>query len=323
MLRTGAINLVLKIGLILSSLVFAIFSFIQGAAVIQYYPSFIINIIGESTTLILGSLVSICLAIWLLSRKQRFAAVATYFVLLSIGILFNITSLTFLGMVWPLWCISFALALRYYPRIRVLAKDSHGRYVMKIIPAATAAIIASEKNIDTTDIQTSSPKTKAKDSVHGNNIASESVQQTTSTPAFVEENNTSDLANKSAPEASLAYEVSHDVDATLDEIFAHAGLHTTSSETASLSDELSDDVIGHTYTPTIEDTTPSATTYADTEEKEIKRPKVSRKKVIAKSTEPSLILDEITPPLEEIVSVAEHPRIARKRAKAKTPKTNQ
>ncbi len=323
MLRTGAINLVLKIGLILSSLVFAIFSFIQGAAVIQYYPSFIINIIGESTTLILGGLVSICLATWLLSRKQRFAAVATYFVLLSIGILFNITSLTFLGMVWPLWCISFALALRYYPRIRVLAKDSHGRYVMKIIPAATAAIIASEKNIDTTDIQTSSPKTKAKDSVHENNIASEPVLQTTSTPAFVEENSTSDLANKSAPDASLAYEISHDVDATLDEIFTHAGLHTTSSETASLSDELSDDVIGHTYTPTIENTTPSATTYADTEEKEVKKPKVSRKKVIAKTIEPSLTFDEITPPLEEIVSVTEHPRIARKRAKAKTAKTNQ
>lgn len=323
MLRTGAINLVLKIGLILSSLVFAIFSFIQGAAVIQYYPSFIINIIGESTTLILGSLVSICLAIWLLSRKQRFAAVATYFVLLSIGILFNITSLTFLGMVWPLWCISFALALRYYPRIRVLAKDSHGRYVMKIIPAATAAIIASEKNIDTTDIQTSSPKTKAKDGDNEKRIVSEQIPQTTSTPAFVEENNTSDLANKSAPEASLAYEVSHDVDATLEEIFTHAGLHAASNDETSLTDELSDDVIGHTYSPTAEVLSPSPAIYINTEEKEIKKPKVSRKKMVNKIVETSSGLDDIIPPLEEIISVVEHPRIAKKRAKAKTPKTNQ
>ncbi len=323
MLRTGAINLVLKIALISSSLVFALFSFAQGATVIQYYPSFIINTLNESTTLILGSLLSMSLAIWLLSRKQRFAAITTYFIILSIGMLFNITSLTFLGMVWPLWCISLALTLRYYPRIRVLAKDSHGRYVMKIIPAATAAIMASEKDIDKTEKQASSSRTKTQDDIREKNIENIPAQHTTSTPVFIEEDATSDYANKSAPEAGLVYEIVHDINATLDEILTHTSPRAISEEPASLTDELSDDVIERTYTPTIENTTPFITTYADTKEKEVKKPKVNRKKAITKVIEPSSGLDEITPPLEEIISVAEHPRIARKRAKAKTPKKTQ
>lgn len=353
MLRTGAINLVLKVGLMLSSVVFAIMSFVQGSTIIQYYPDFIINLIGESATLILGSLIALCLALWLLSRRQRFAAVATYLVFLTVGILFNLTSLSYLSTVWPLWCISFALSLRYYPRIRVLAKDNHGRYVMKIIPAATAAIIASDEDLDSKD----SSKSNSKNTKIGGTVAHASTQTTqdtqvdipttlnTSTPAFREEDEKSDIANKHSTNTALDYEITHDVDATIEEIFSHAGL----LQTDSTKDELQDDVVGEMYSPIASPFTETtnlgnseATNLAEPsvqpaqpaqfdviEPKSIKRPRISRitKKTVTedarvprltKSIAKPIPPEEPIVPLSEVVSIEENPRIAKKRAKAKS-----
>lgn len=357
MLRTGAINLVLKVGLMLSSVVFAIMSFVQGSTIIQYYPDFIINLIGESATLILGSLIALCLALWLLSRRQRFAAVATYLVFLTVGILFNLTSLSYLSTVWPLWCISFALSLRYYPRIRVLAKDNHGRYVMKIIPAATAAIIASDEDLDSKDNSKSNSKnTKIIGGtvVDTLNHTTQDIQGTqadmpttlnTSTPTFREEDEKSDSANKHSTNTALEYEITHDVDATIEEIFSHAGL----IQTDSTKDESQDDVVGEMYTPIASPFTettnlesPEATNHTEPsvratqlaqsdviEPKSIKRPRISRltKKTVTEDTRAPRLTKSIAKPippeepiipLSEVVSIEENPRIAKKRAKAKS-----
>ncbi len=352
MLRTGAINLVLKVGLMLSSIVFAIMSFVQGTTIIQYYPDFLINLIGESATLILGSLVALCLALWLLSRRQRFAAVTSYLVLLTVGILFNLTSLSFLGMVWPLWCISFALSLRYYPRIRVLAKDSHGRHVMKIIPAATAAIIASDQDLGSNSISKETHKeTRPKTSTPiYTPQADTSTVINTSTPAFSEEDEKSDVANKHSANTVVEYEMTHDVEATIEEIFSHAGL----IQTDSAKDESLDDIIGETYstpasphihsfTPTTIATTPETpkrnytqsqeTETLNTDElmgaKSIKRPRISRinKKDVSetphvsksnRTTATPMLSEEPIVPLGEVISIEENPRIAKKRARAKS-----
>lgn len=136
MIRTSAINLVLKIGLAITSVSFAFLSFTKAAEVIIYYPDFIVSLFGEITTLSLGAATAIVMAIWLLSRKHKFAAAFTYSILLLVAIFFNLDSIRFLSVAWPLICMSLALALRYYPRIRIIIPGKNGDEKMKIVPAA-------------------------------------------------------------------------------------------------------------------------------------------------------------------------------------------
>lgn len=139
MIRNSAINLILKIGLALSSIVFAILSYVQASSILAYYPNFIISIFGEIPSLIIGSIIALLLAFWILSRKHKFAAAFSYVIMLGIGMLANITSFTFVAITWPLFCIAIALSLRYYPRIRVIIPAKNGEEEkMKIVPATPA-----------------------------------------------------------------------------------------------------------------------------------------------------------------------------------------
>ncbi len=138
MIRTSAINLVLKVGLAITSIAFAVLSFFKATDIIVFYPEFITNIFGELFTIALGAAVAIVLAIWLLSRKHKFAAAFTYTIIIFLAILFNLNSIRFLSVAWPLFCMSFALSLRYYPRIRVIISKKLGNQKiekMKIVPA--------------------------------------------------------------------------------------------------------------------------------------------------------------------------------------------
>ncbi len=136
MLRTSAINLVLKVGISAASLGFALLSFLKGTEIVAYFPRFITYIFGETVSLILGALIAVVMTVWLMSRRHKFAAAFTYTILIGLGMLFNLTSLTFISITWPLFCMSLALTIRYYPRVRVIFRRKDGGQFMKIIPAA-------------------------------------------------------------------------------------------------------------------------------------------------------------------------------------------
>jgi hypothetical protein len=133
MLRNSAINFVLKIGLGLSCIGFAIYSIAFPNVIIDFYPHFVPDIIGDMATLILGSLFAIFMAVWIFSRRQKFACASVFFIIFLVAILANITSLRFVSMIWPLLVISMALAIRYYPRVRIIVPHTGGER-MRIVP---------------------------------------------------------------------------------------------------------------------------------------------------------------------------------------------
>ncbi len=139
MLRNSAISLILKIGLSLSSIMFAVLSIFRASDILSYYPNFLISLFGDLFVLILGACIALFLSIWIFSAKHKFAAVFTYAIALLLGIFTNISSLTFLAIAWPLFCMSLALSLRYYPRIRVIIPGKNGEEKMKIVPIAPPA----------------------------------------------------------------------------------------------------------------------------------------------------------------------------------------
>lgn len=138
MIRTSAINLVLKVGLAMTSFAFTIVSFFRPDEIVEYYPDFIVDIFGDLFVIAVGSAISFVLAIWIISGRHKFAVSFTYMILISIGMISNIGSLRFLSVSWPLFCISCALSLRYYPRVRVIISKKLGdKHIekMKIVPA--------------------------------------------------------------------------------------------------------------------------------------------------------------------------------------------
>lgn len=151
MIRTSAINLVLKAGLVVTSFIFAIISILNISRISIYYPDFAISIFGETFMVLFGALIAIALAIWLLIRKYKFTAAFTYTILVFLGMLFNLNSIRFLSVAWPLFCMSLALSLRYYPRIRVIISKKLGSQrieKMKIVPANMYSEDAEETEAD-------------------------------------------------------------------------------------------------------------------------------------------------------------------------------
>lgn len=122
MLRNSAINIVLKIALSISLLYVVLAGFLAPQNVTSRWPSFIS---GPSNEAILGgitSIISIFFIAWLFSGKKKFSAVASVTISILISILFNISDLSYIFQVSPLFLIGLALSLRYYPRIRVIAQ---------------------------------------------------------------------------------------------------------------------------------------------------------------------------------------------------------
>lgn len=133
MLRNSVINFVLKAGLGIACLGFAVYSFAYPNTVLEFYPLFIADLIGDLATLIIGAAVATFMALWLLSRRHKFACSSTFLILVTIAMLANITSLRFLSVAWPLFVISLALSIRYYPRVRIIVSHKDGER-MRIVP---------------------------------------------------------------------------------------------------------------------------------------------------------------------------------------------
>ncbi len=138
MLRNLAINFVLKMGLAVTCVGYAICALVYPNSVIEFYPQFVPNIIGDLATLIIGAAVSLFMAAWIISRRHKFACSFTFLILISLAILTNLTSLRFVSVAWPLFVISLALAVRYYPRVRVIVSHKDGER-MRIVPIADEA----------------------------------------------------------------------------------------------------------------------------------------------------------------------------------------
>ncbi len=133
MLRNSAINFVLKAGLGVTCLGLAIFSFAYPNVILDFYPQFMPDLIGDLATLIIGALIALFLAIWVFSRKHKFACAFVFFILILTAMIGNITSLRFISVAWPLLVISTALAIRYYPRVRIIVPHKDGER-MRIVP---------------------------------------------------------------------------------------------------------------------------------------------------------------------------------------------
>jgi hypothetical protein len=122
MLRNTIINIVLKIGLSISLLYASLASFIVPATVIEYWPNFISNNVSENFLSIFTGIVSLVYIVWIFSGRYRFASVSS---LSIIFILFGISNIYNVGLLFniaPIFCISLALSLRYYPRVRIVAQ---------------------------------------------------------------------------------------------------------------------------------------------------------------------------------------------------------
>ncbi len=133
MLRNSAINFVLKLGLGLTSLGFALYSLAYPNVILEFYPQFVPDLIGDLATLIIGSVVTLFMAVWIFSRRHKFACSFTFLILIFLAIIANLTSLRFVSVAWPLFIISLALSIRYYPRIRVIVPHKDGER-MRIVP---------------------------------------------------------------------------------------------------------------------------------------------------------------------------------------------
>ncbi len=144
MLRNSAINFVLKAGLAIACLAFAAYSFAYPNTVLEFYPQFISDIIGDLAVLIIGAAVAVFMAGWIFSRKHKFACVSTLLILLSLAILANLTTLRFVSVAWPLLVISLALTIRYYPRVRIIVSHKDGGERMRIVPIEPKAADGSE-----------------------------------------------------------------------------------------------------------------------------------------------------------------------------------
>lgn len=133
MLRNSAINFVLKAGLGVTCLGLAIYSFAYPNVILDFYPQFMPDLIGDLATLIVGALIALFMAIWVFSRRHKFACAFVFFILILTAMIGNITSLRFISVAWPLLIISTALVIRYYPRVRIIVPHKDGER-MRIVP---------------------------------------------------------------------------------------------------------------------------------------------------------------------------------------------
>jgi hypothetical protein len=149
MLRNSIINLVLKIGLCISLLFTALASFVTPDLVISKWPKFIANRISEQNIAEFTGLFSIVLIVWILSGKKKFSSSLVTGICIGLTIVANMTTyVPFVFSILPLLCISIALALRYYPRIRVVVQT-------KVTPLGQTTSLDAEtdtQDVDVTDL---------------------------------------------------------------------------------------------------------------------------------------------------------------------------
>ncbi len=138
MLRNSVINFALKLGLAFSLFFSGLASLVVPDHVLSFWPSFITSNLNESFILLISGIVSFGLIGWLFSKKAQFASATTTGACIALTGLFNLTNVPFIVDIAPLFFISLALSLRYYPRIRVIAQT-------KVTPLSSITI---HKNLD-------------------------------------------------------------------------------------------------------------------------------------------------------------------------------
>lgn len=122
MLRNPLINISLKVGLSISLLYTALASIIVPDSVISRWPLFISHRVGEGTLASFTSIACIALIIWLFFGKKQFQPAVASLICITLTGIFNILSVDFLFSLAPLFFISLALCLRYYPRVRIVGE---------------------------------------------------------------------------------------------------------------------------------------------------------------------------------------------------------
>lgn len=120
MIRQSLIRLFLKIGLAVPFVYFALISFTKSLDTANYYPNFLVRPLSEAGVVIFGGIVSLAIALWLVSNRKSFYASLTAMVIVGLGLLINITNLGLVVLLIPLFCIALSLFFKYYPRVRVL-----------------------------------------------------------------------------------------------------------------------------------------------------------------------------------------------------------
>lgn len=133
MLRNTLINFTLKFGLAISLVYTGLEALVVPDNILKYWPEFLSSNIHDSVLVLITTLACLALVVWLFSNKGQFASVLTFSSLVAIIGIANITDVPFLIDIAPLFFISVALSLRYYPRIRVVAQT-------KVTPLANITI---------------------------------------------------------------------------------------------------------------------------------------------------------------------------------------
>lgn len=122
MLRHSLVSLSLKIGLSISLLYTSLASFVVPNLVVERWPLFISNNLNESFLAAFTGLLALFFIVWIFSGKYRFSAYSAIGGLIILTGIINARNVPLLFDLAPLLFIAIALALRYYPRIRVVAE---------------------------------------------------------------------------------------------------------------------------------------------------------------------------------------------------------
>lgn len=133
MLRNSIINFTLKIGLSFSLFYTVLASIVVPEHVISFWPNFLSSNLNESFLVFLTGLFAFGFIVWIFSNKFQFVSVVSITVVLALAGIFNLTNVPFIVDVAPLFFISLALSLRYYPRVRVIVQT-------KVTPLASITV---------------------------------------------------------------------------------------------------------------------------------------------------------------------------------------
>lgn len=122
MLRTYVINFISKIGLAVPFLYTFLSTLFNQSVVVSMWPRFISKHINEDALVLLTALGSLFLIIWMFSGKKKFESALTNLVAILLVLFINVSDINLVFQLIPLIALSLGLALRYYPRVRVVAE---------------------------------------------------------------------------------------------------------------------------------------------------------------------------------------------------------
>lgn len=120
MLRQSLASLVQKIGLSLSFVFATLIAFFRTIEAIQYYPKWSYSDTNITSIVYIGGIITLLMAVWIISNRQKFWANLTATILIGLTILVNFKELHFVLSLAPVFALALSLAIRYYPRVRVI-----------------------------------------------------------------------------------------------------------------------------------------------------------------------------------------------------------